>query len=276
VSDDARRPPSPTISFEEEINTMTGTQVPARPTVPTLGDVTTAVGRVPFMTAEQAQRLEALWADAPAGDILELGFAHGKGSAYLGALAAGKGGRAICVDNPTARHRSPSAEDTVRRAGVAEHVDLVYADQGYNWWLMRQLEADAGPRFSLVYLDGAHEWDPDALAVLLVSRLVHPGGYLVLDDLDWTFASSPSAGIAERRKTLPADYVDEAHVRKVWTLLVQRDPTWGQLREIDSWAIARKLAPDDRRTGVERVVVEQSYPELLRTLRSVARRRLRR
>jgi predicted O-methyltransferase YrrM len=244
--------------------------------MPSIEDVSRAVGDVPFMTTHQAAQLEELWLHAPPGDILELGFAHGKGSAYLGALASMRGARAICIDNATARDRSPSAEETVRRAGVESHVELVYAETGYNWWLMRQLESGGSPRFSLVYLDGAHEWEPDALAFLLVSELVHPGGYLVLDDLDWTFESSPSSGIVERRKTLPADYVNEAHVRKVWTLLVQRDPTWGDLQEIDSWAIARKLAPDERRMDIERVTVKQSIPDFARKLRSMMRRRFNR
>ena len=249
---------------------MIGSQPAGLRTMPSIEEVSRAVGDVPFMTADQARTLEALWMQAPVGDILELGFAHGKGSAYLGALASMKGVRAICIDNATARDRSPSAEETVRRARVEPYVELVYADTGYNWWLMRQMESGQSARFSLVYLDGAHEWDPDALAFLLMSDLVLPGGYLVLDDLDWTFASSRSSGIVERRKTLPADYVDEAHVRKVWTLLVQRDPTWGDLREVDSWAIARKLASNERRAGVERIVVKQSMPDFARKLRSIA------
>jgi predicted O-methyltransferase YrrM len=261
---------------QKETDDMIGSELAGLRTVPSIEDVSRAVGDVPFMTPDQARQLEALWMQAPVGDILELGFAHGRGSAYLGALASMKGVRAVCIDNATARDRSPSAEETIRRAGVEPHVELVYAETGYNWWLMRQLESSQRARFSLVYLDGAHEWDPDALAFLLVSGLVHPGGYLVLDDLDWTFASSRSSGIVERRKTLPADYVNEAHVRKVWTLLVQRDPTWGDLREIDSWAIARKLAFGERRAGVERVVVKQSVPDFARKLRSIVRRRFNR
>ena len=96
---------------------MTSTQPMESPTMRSIDDVSRAVGDVPFMTTDQAAQLEELWLEAPPGDILELGFAHGKGSAYLGALAGTRERRAICIDNATARDRSPSAEETVRRAG---------------------------------------------------------------------------------------------------------------------------------------------------------------
>src|SRR5258706_1816732 len=109
------------------------------------------------MTPAQAAILADLWQKAPSGDILELGFAHGKGSAYLGALASSRQAHVFGVDNETASDRDPLASDTVRRAGVESDVTLIQEPTGYNWWLMRQLEHSQEPRFSLVYVDGAHE-----------------------------------------------------------------------------------------------------------------------
>ena len=94
---------------------------------------------------EQAGTLAELWEKAPSGDILELGFAYGKGSAYLGALASSKRAHVFCIDNDTASARDPLASDTVRRAGVANDVTLIQEPTGYNWWLMRQLEQSQEP-----------------------------------------------------------------------------------------------------------------------------------
>lgn len=56
--------------------------------------------------------------------------------------------------------------------------------------LMERLERRDRP-FDVCFLDGSHSWETDGLAVLLLERLMVPGGLLIIDDLDWTFASSP-------------------------------------------------------------------------------------
>lgn len=65
---------------------------------------------VPYMQLEQAKILQDLWETCPEGDILELGFAHGKGSAFLGALASARGG----VRSP-ASTTPPPATGTLQR-----------------------------------------------------------------------------------------------------------------------------------------------------------------
>ena len=39
------------------------------------------------------------------------------------------------------------------------------------------------PGYDFCFLDGAHLWEPDALAALLVTQLLRPGGWLLMDDL---------------------------------------------------------------------------------------------
>lgn len=230
----------------------------------TVEEVDRAVGKIPYMTLEQARILHRLWDTAPDGDALELGFAYGKGSAYLGAIASQLGRRVTCIDNPTARERSPRAEETVKLAGVADQVDLVFAENGYLWWMKQQLEEKGDcKRFSLVYLDGAHDWFVDGFAALLLDRFIVTGGVLVLDDLDWTMASSSAPDIVARRAVLTNDLVNTAQVRSVWELLLQADTTWGEFEETGHWGIARKLSAKDHRTSVERVVVRPSPREVL-------------
>jgi predicted O-methyltransferase YrrM len=237
-------------------------------------DVDRAVHDTPYMTLEQARTLQRLWNSCPPGDLLELGFAYGKGSAYLGALAAQKGQRAVCVDNLSARDRQPRADSTIGAAGVADHVDLLFTDNGYVWWMKQQLEEGDSRRYSLVYLDGAHDWFVDGFAALLLDRFLIPGGVLVLDDLDWSFASSAAPDIMARVSSMTADVASEPQVRKVWELLLQTDPRWGEFEEHDGWGIARKLASTDARRPLERVVVRPSASSIVGSATRQARQRL--
>jgi predicted O-methyltransferase YrrM len=49
------------------------------------------------------------------------------------------------------------------------------------------------PIFDFCYLDGGHTFDVTALGVSLLSILMKPGGILILDDLNWSIAKSPTA-----------------------------------------------------------------------------------
>jgi predicted O-methyltransferase YrrM len=240
----------------------------------TIEDVDRTVGDTPYMTLEQARLLQQLWSTVPDGDILELGFAYGKGSAYLAAIASQRGRRVTCIDNLTARERSPRADETLNAAGVAEHVDLVFAENGYLWWMKQQLEEGRDcRRFSLVYLDGAHDWFVDGFAALMLDRFMMPGGVLILDDLDWSMAVSSAPDIVARRASMTPDLVTTRQVRSVWELLLQADPTWGEFEEHGDWGVARKLSTNERRALVERVVVHASPRDFMMAVLKRVRRK---
>lgn len=46
-----------------------------------------------------------------------------------------------------------------------------------------------GRRFSMVYLDGAHTFYIDLPAFYLAHALLEPGGYFLVDDINWTLSS---------------------------------------------------------------------------------------
>lgn len=82
------------------------------------------------------------------------------------------------------------------------------------------------PIYDFVFIDGAHTWAIDALATLLVDRLLKPGGYLAHDDYAWTLATSPSL----RPEVSPLTgkmYTDEQtaaqQIRMICDLLIRRD-----------------------------------------------------
>jgi len=111
----------------------------------------------------------------------------------------------------------------------------------YNWSLMKMLQEHPEPIFDYVFIDGAHTWIHDALAFLLVDRLLKPGGYVDFDDYRWSLASSPS--LRPERFPLTADlYTPEQiaarQVGLVVDLLVRRN---SQFQEVVSNKIFRKL-----------------------------------
>jgi hypothetical protein len=112
----------------------------------------------------------------------------------------------------------------------------------YNWSLMRLVEQADEPIFDYVYIDGAHTWAHDALAFLLVDRLLQPGGYVDFDDYNWSIATSATAK-PERNPAILEAYTEEQvearQVKMVVDLLVRRDSRY---QEIVRNKIFRKLS----------------------------------
>jgi Methyltransferase domain len=111
----------------------------------------------------------------------------------------------------------------------------------YNWSLMKMLKDGPIPYFDYVYLDGAHTWGVDALAFLLIDRLLKPGGYIDFDDYDWTFASSPTVNprvYPATRKEMTEEQMNTPQVKLIVDLLVRRE---GHYEELVPDKVFRKL-----------------------------------
>jgi predicted O-methyltransferase YrrM len=109
---------------------------------------------------------------------------------------------------------------------VVRHGNSSKTLDSYNWSLMRTLEQHPQPIYDYVFIDGAHTWHHDALAFLLVDRLLKPGGHVDFDDYGWTLRGSPSLNPEAFPKT--ADWytdeqIDTKQVELVVELLVRRD-----------------------------------------------------
>ena len=82
----------------------------------------------------------------------------------------------------------PQAEAVLDRAGVSDRVDVVRKFSSYNWWLKQEIERGEA-RLNSVCLDGAKGWTIDGLAVVLIGKVLRPGGWGQKEDLGWTYAS---------------------------------------------------------------------------------------
>jgi predicted O-methyltransferase YrrM len=216
------------------------------------------VGDTPHMTLDQATRITQFIGETGASHILELGFRHGVSTCYLAdALAQRSAGSIVTIDLESARSARPNIEELLDKVGHQERVQVYYEPTSYTWRLMKLLEQIPIPQFDLCYIDGAHSWFVDALAFFLVDRLLRPGGWIIFDDLDWTYASSPALKDTELVKHMPADERTMPQVRKIYELLVKHHPFYHDFRTELGWAFAHKKLSTDTDTPNGRLIVTE-------------------
>jgi len=113
----------------------------------------------------------------------------------------------------------------------------------YNWNLSK-LYAEGDELFDLVYLDGAHSFAHDALATVLLKKLIKPRGILIFDDVEWSHAKSPTQNPQKRPKTLEEfndEQINTEQVRKVIELFMENDDDWKRIGGISRQAVYRKI-----------------------------------
>lgn len=202
------------------------------------------VDGIPVMDYSQAKTITDFILQNQCRSVLELGFRHGVSTCYIaGALDELGGGNVTTIDLAVAQTFEPNIEQLLSKLGLEKYVSIYYEPSSYLWRLMKMLEESSEPLFDLCYIDGAHSWYADGFAFFLVDRLLKPNGWIILDDLDWTFADGMPHD--ENVKKMPAEMSQTPQVRKIYELLVKPHPDYGNFIVRDHWAYAQKI----RRTG---------------------------
>jgi predicted O-methyltransferase YrrM len=211
-------------------------------------EVAERVAGVPFMAPEFGRSVYTHVTEAKPEHVLELGTAHGVSAAYIAAALEANGrGHLTTVDHGGA-HFDPPPEDVLARAGVADRVTIVREHSSYNWFLKLQTERNSdasgncSPIYDFVFLDGSHNFDIDGLAVVLIEKLLRPGGWLLLDDLDWTYEHNPWVapelwpdGNARPFGPLSEDQRKAPQVGAVFELIVKQHPSFTHFVREDEW-----------------------------------------
>lgn len=201
------------------------------------------VGDLKYMTFAQARRMRDFLYEHDLFDVLELGFYHGVSTAYLAEMIRDRGrGHLTTIDLESARALSPNVDDLLAGLGLADLVTVHYEPTSYTWRLMKLIEAHPEPAFDLCYLDGGHSWAVSGFGFFLVEKLLRPGGWIIVDDLDWTYERmlQPDGSRPAFMATMPEDELRTPQIRKVWDLLVTRHPGFDSFREEGQWGFARK------------------------------------
>jgi predicted O-methyltransferase YrrM len=198
------------------------------------------VGNLPYMRVSQARLFYDLILHQKLSRCLELGFLHGCSSAYIaGAIEDLGDGCLVTIDLEGARQREPNIEWVLARTGLRHLVTVYYGD--YNWHLMKMLEGGMVESFDFCYIDGRHTWSSTGFAYCLVSRLLRKGAWIAFDDLHFIYQNSK---LAERPwvKSMPEEERSTPQVLRVFEVLVQRDPWFGNFRRFGRFGFAQKTS----------------------------------
>jgi predicted O-methyltransferase YrrM len=230
-----------------------------------------------YMRHPQATLMRDLIIASDARDILEIGFYHGKSSAYFAAILEDLGrGHLVTIDRQSARNREPNIERVLSTLGLAHRVTPVFAERSYTWELGKMVRAMPRPQFDLCYFDGGHTWDGTGFGFVLVDMLLRPGGWIVFDDLKWTMEAAMRNGAKVPRhwRACSEDERAAPGVKLVFDLLV---PHLGytDTRTINGgwWGIARKPLDGAPNPAQPRA---SAFMRILHTLtrRAIARHRV--
>jgi len=158
---------------------------------------------------------------------IELGTGFGATACIMAAAIEEIGhGQVITVD--MYMHQPVNVKVLVQHTGLNDELLKVVVDPlGYNWYIadLIQQQSHHGvchPLFDFCLLDGAHEWNPDALAFLLIAKLLNPGAWIALDDINFNLGMIP-----DWRETHP-NYTDREintmQIGMVYDLIVRQHP----------------------------------------------------
>lgn len=200
------------------------------------------VGNTPHMSLEQANKMTDFIEQNNIQNILELGFAHGVSTTYMAAALKriNNDGRITTIDTVNAKKRNPNIETFLESIDELARVNIYYEPTSYLWRLMKFLEEDATPKFDLCYLDGAHSWYVDGFAFFLVDKLLKPGGWIIFDDMNWTYEKSPTLKNTEFVKNMPEEEKTQPQVKKIFDLLVKTHPNYHNFKIENGWGYAQK------------------------------------
>lgn len=197
------------------------------------------------MSFKNGSRISKFIQDKCLHNVLELGFAHGVSTCYIAAAVKTNGGGTVTtIDLESACNLEPNIHALLDRCVLSEIVNIYFEARSFTWRLMKMLEDAKSPRFDLIYLDGGHSWDVTGFAFFLVDRLLVPGGWLIFDDIDWTYSNSPKLCNSRYVEEMPEDYKKTPQIRKVFELLVSKHQDYTSFSIEDDWGFAQKEKKD--------------------------------
>jgi predicted O-methyltransferase YrrM len=185
-----------------------------------------------------------------ARDCLELGTGYGATTCVIAAaLDETGGGRVTTIDMVA---RDPIGVDILaQHTGLSSYIEAITDVAGYNWYIgeaiaRQTVNGMCVPCFDFCFLDGAHEWGTDALAVFLVAKLLRAGAWIVLDDLDFKLRGcQPGWEVAFRSRT--EKELDAQQVSMVFDFVLRPHPDFSNFTVSDGgrtgWA--RKVGGRD-------------------------------
>lgn len=210
------------------------------------------LGETGHMTPEKGRKVFDFIVDHKLGNILELGFAYGGSTCYLGGAVMTLKNQdqndhktnygVTSIDLEGSANLKPCAEELIGKLKYDRLVTLIRERTSYTWQLMKMLDQPSPPQFDFCFIDGAHSWAVDGFAFLLVDKLLKPGGWLLFDDLNWTYSTSFGLKNSKMVATMSEEERITPQIKKVYELLVKPHPNYGNFIVDGEWVFAHKLS----------------------------------
>ena len=219
---------------------------------------------IPFIEPNRAKLLYDFILEQKPTNCLELGFAHGTSTCYIAAALDEIGaGHLTAVDlSAELVDFDPTLEDLLVRTGLSQYVTIARETNSYTWFLKKQIESQTKsgqcePLYDFCFIDGAKNWTIDGLAFFLVDKLLKENGWILFDDFNWTYQEMAVKGgrtdvDGVTIRSLGEDELREAHIERVFRLLVMQHPDYSDFKiQDDIWGWARKSKSPKKTLKIE-------------------------
>jgi predicted O-methyltransferase YrrM len=141
----------------------------------------------------QGEALRDLAVAEGAERTIEVGMALGMSALFLCQAVLPRGGRHVAVDPFQTESWNGAGLRTLREAGVEELVEVI---EDESQLALPRLVAE-GREFDFAFVDGDHRFEGVFLDLYFMTRLVRPGGLIVVDDM-WMPAVRTAVAYVER------------------------------------------------------------------------------
>jgi predicted O-methyltransferase YrrM len=141
----------------------------------------------------QGEALRDLAIAAGAERTIEVGLALGMSALFLCQAVLPRGGRHVAIDPFQRESWNGAGLRTLREAGVEGMVEVIEEESHL---ALPRLVAE-GREFNLAFVDGDHRFEGVFLDLYFMTRLVRPGGLVVVDDM-WMPAVRTAVAYVER------------------------------------------------------------------------------
>jgi predicted O-methyltransferase YrrM len=141
----------------------------------------------------QGEALRDLAIAEGAERTIEVGLALGISALFLCQAVLPRGGRHVAIDPFQAESWNGAGLRTLRDAGVDELVEVIEEESQL---ALPRLVAE-GREFDFAFVDGDHRFEGVFLDLYFMTRLVRPGGLVVVDDM-WMPAIRTAVAYVER------------------------------------------------------------------------------
>jgi hypothetical protein len=171
---------------------------------------------------------------------LELRATSDISTVYIaGAIEALGGGLLRSVHQGLPKKQDYDVRSALQATGLSDFVSIYEEPKSYSWRLMKFLQEDIYEYFDFCVIDEGTTWAGVGFACCLVERLLKPGGWIILNNLNFSFRESSNRDAAWVLGKQEDEQITR-QVRCAFELLIQANPRFGSFRKRGSLAYARK------------------------------------